>query len=186
MKWKYHLRLYEPLYCSERPLFGMLHRAAQTSAQLPDGFSYAHSRCFRLSALHLHRALRHFHLFNRQQNSFALLHFSPAPPSMRWVGGDVLIFLVRARMNSVFKMVYFSFCKSGSQASFSSRRRACRDQNRCHDDGRKWSDLRLQRQRLKTRLRGRFGLARHSPRFYGSAQVFRSPLKMLTLAETQS
>lgn len=32
MKWKYHLRLYEPLYCSERPLFGMLHSAAESFA----------------------------------------------------------------------------------------------------------------------------------------------------------
>lgn len=76
MKWKYHLRLYEPLYCSERPLFGMLHSAAESFAPPLDGFSYAGSYCFRLSALHLHCALKHLHAFNLQQNSFALLHFS--------------------------------------------------------------------------------------------------------------
>lgn len=76
MKWKYHLRLYEPLYCSERPLFGMLHSAAESFAPLLDGFSYAGSYCFRLSALHLHCAPKHLHPFNLQQNSFALLHFS--------------------------------------------------------------------------------------------------------------
>lgn len=39
-------------------------------------FSYAGSYCFRLSALHLHCALKHLHPFNLQRNSFALLHFS--------------------------------------------------------------------------------------------------------------
>lgn len=76
MKWKYHLRLYEPLHCSERLLFGMLHSAAESFAPLLDGFSYAGSHCFRVSALHLHCALKLLLPFNLQQNSFALLYFS--------------------------------------------------------------------------------------------------------------
>lgn len=78
MKWKYHLRLYEPLYCSERPLFGMLHSTAESFAPPLDGFSYACSYCFCLSASHLQRALKHLHPLNLQQNSFALLLFHKA------------------------------------------------------------------------------------------------------------
>lgn len=63
MKWKYHLQLYEPFYLSERLLFGMLRSAAEGFAPVPDGFSYAISQCFRLSALHLHCALQHLHPF---------------------------------------------------------------------------------------------------------------------------
>lgn len=54
----------------------MLHSAAKSFAPPVDGFSYAGFYCFRLSASHLHCALKHLHPFNLQQNSVALLHFS--------------------------------------------------------------------------------------------------------------
>lgn len=75
MKWKYHLQLYEPFYCSERLLFGMLRSAAEGFAPVLDGFSYAISHCFRLSALHLHCALKHLLSFRLPANGCALLHF---------------------------------------------------------------------------------------------------------------
>lgn len=54
----------------------MLGSAVESFAPPPDGFSYAGSDCFRLSALHLHCGLKHLHPFNLQQNGFALLHSS--------------------------------------------------------------------------------------------------------------
>lgn len=51
MKWKYHLQLYEPLYCSERPLFCMLQSTAKSFAPPLDGFSDVGSNCFLCSVL---------------------------------------------------------------------------------------------------------------------------------------
>lgn len=73
MKWKYHLQLYEPLYCSERPLFCMLQSTAKSFAPPLDGFSYVGSYCFLLSASHLHHALKHLHPSNLLQNTAVLL-----------------------------------------------------------------------------------------------------------------
>lgn len=104
MKWKYHLRLYEPLYCSERPLFGMLHSAAESFAPLLDDFSHAGFYCFRLSALHLHSALKHLHPFNLQQNSFALVHFSQVVMCRVITTVYLLVHMRALPFPSIFKM----------------------------------------------------------------------------------
>lgn len=81
--------------------------AAESSAPPPDGSR--RRRRFRLSALHLHCALKHLHPFNLQQNSFALLHFSQGlmhggnyhsrlPPPCGWGGANRFIPSVRCNI----------------------------------------------------------------------------------------
>lgn len=85
MKWKHHLQLYEPFYLSERLLFGMLRSAAEGFAPVLDGFSYAISQCFRLSALHLHCALKHLHPFRLPPDGCAFIfYFFPHHKSLMY------------------------------------------------------------------------------------------------------